>query len=72
MEEEKKEDELEEDMMVAPSLLETVLVVPLSRELVPLSCHHHNEENDGNCKELIPSTKQGRIRLMMGKWQQNL
>ena len=49
------EDELEEDMMVAPSLLETVLVVPLSRELVPLSCHHHNEENDGNCKELIPS-----------------
>ena len=55
MEEEKKEDELEEDMMVAPSLLETVLVVPLSRELVPLSCHHHNEENDGNCKELIPS-----------------
>ena len=53
MEEEKKEDELEEDMMVAPSLLETVLVVPLTRELVPLSCH--DEDNDGDCKELIPS-----------------
>ena len=55
--------------MVAPSLLETVLVVPLSRELVPLSCH--DEDNDGDCKEPIPS-EEGRIRLMMGKWQQNL
>ena len=57
--------------MVAPSLLETGLVVPLSRELVPLSCHHHHEDNDGNCKELIPSNEEGRIRLIMGKWQQN-